>query len=986
VKTLNLLYKVKVMRFFLFLLFSCVYVNLSAQIGHWPNGTKSDNYSVYALKNIKLYIDADNFVENAVLVWQDGKIIASGAQVKIPENAVVIDGYQHYVMPGFIDLYAAEAGLEFSKSPTANKGAYSPNEATAKYGNDAIKADYKAVTQLTGAGTNDYAKNGFLTLNSFHADGIIRGASALFNVSPLSIHKNIIHDDAALMLSFSKGTSAQSYPGSLVGAVALLRQSFYNALWYEKTGKTKEYNLTLASLAKALQQIKIIEANDKWDAFIVKKIADEFKMNFIIKASGNEYQRIHEIKKLNIPFILPLNFPEAYNIKNPDLAANIWYNNLLHWEMAEYNPLFFYKNQVQFAFTLHGLKNKSEWISAIKRVHKTGLSSNEILRALTMNPAKMLNVDAKLGHLKPGAYANFVIAKGEVGAEDFSIVGTIGAGLPVYLESWPEPDYSGKYTLFPNAENQFEFIVTKKGTQYQIKAEKAHTKLEIERGTIFLKFAFKSDSANWYNLIGKRSEDQSWMGSGLTPSGESVLWSAIRISDIDKPNDKKPAQKDSLPILVYPFNAYGRAELPTPKEYLIKNITVWTSTDEGVLENTDVLLKNGKISKIGKALSSNSAEVIDGTGKFLTAGIIDEHSHIALRRGVNEGGANISAEVRMVDALNPDDINIYRHISGGTTTVQQLHGSANPIGGQSSIIKLKWGQDPENMIFKNAVPFIKFALGENVKQSNWGSGRFPQSRPGVEQSFEYWFTRALEYEKNKEGRVDLRLETLLEILRGKRFITCHSYVQSEINMLMKVADKFGFKVNTFTHILEGYKVADKMKEHGSAASTFADWWAYKMEVSEAIPYNASILHKIGIITAINSDDAEMGRRLNHEAAKLIKYGGLSEQEAWKTVTINPAKMLHLDKYVGSIEVGKDADVVIWNANPLSVYASVDYTFIDGALYFERNAHNSMMQEMVKNRAKILEKMARDKSERKLEPIKKKEHMNHCEDFGGHEYE
>lgn len=974
------------MKHIFLLAFSCVYVNLFAQIGRWPNGTQSSNYSTYALKNIKLYVDADNYIENGILVWQDGKILASGAAVKIPENAVVIDGHQSVVMPAFIDLYAAEAGLEFSKTPTTNRGLFYANESTAKYENDAIKADYKAVSQLTGAGVNDYAKNGFLTLNTFHADGIVRGSSALFTVSPNSIHKNIVLDNAALMLSFSKGSSAQSYPGSLVGAVALLRQSFYNAIWYEKTGKTKEYNSTLAALAKALQQIKIVEASDKWDAFLVKKLAEEFNMKFIIKASGTEYQRIEDIKSLNMPFILPLNFPEAYNVKNPDLAANIWYNNLLHWEMAEYNPLFFHKNQIPYAFTLHGLKNKADWQAAIKRVYKTGLPSKEILRALTLNPAKMLQVDAKLGHLKPGAHANFIISKGEIGTDEFGIIASIGAGLPSFLEAWPEPDYSGKYTLFPNANNEFDFSVTKKGTQYQIKAEKALVKFELERGTILLNFAYKTDSTNWYKLTGKRSEDASWLGTGTTPGGESVLWSAKRISDIDKKSDNKATPKDSLPVLVYPFNAYGKSTLPVAKEYLIKNITVWTSAKEGVLEQTDVILKDGKIAKIGKSLSSSSAEIIDGTGKFLTAGIIDEHSHIALRRGVNEGGANISAEVRMVDALNPDDINIYRHISGGITTVQQLHGSANPVGGQSSIIKLKWGETPENMVFKNAVPFIKFALGENVKQSNWGNGRYPQSRAGVEQTFDYWFTRALEYEKNKEGRVDLRLETLLEILKGKRFITCHSYVQSEINMLMKLADKFGFKVNTFTHILEGYKVADKMKEHGAAASTFADWWAYKMEVNDAIPYNASILHKMGVVTAINSDDAEMGRRLNHEAAKLIKYGGLSEQDAWKTVTINPARMLHIDKYVGSIEVGKNADVVIWNANPLSVYASVEYTFIDGALYFERKAHASMMQEMAKNRARIIEKMAGDKSDRKQEPIKKKEHMNHCEDFGGHDHE
>jgi len=273
----------------------------------------------------------------------------------------------------------------------------------------------------------------------------------------------------------------------------------------------------------------------------------------------------------------------------------------------------------------------------------------------------------------------------------------------------------------------------------------------------------------------------------------------------------------------------------------------------------------------------------------------------------------------MTDVVNSEDIDIYRQLAGGVTTAQLLHGSANCIGGQSAIIKLKWGEAPNKLLMPNMPPFIKFALGENVKQANWGDRqtvRFPQTRMGVEQVYEDYFTRAKEYglamQKSnlplKKGgittvapRKDLELDALLEILEGKRFITCHSYVQSEINMLMKVADKYGFKVNTFTHILEGYKVADKMKAHGVNASTFSDWWAYKFEVVEAIPHNGAILHEQGVVTAFNSDDAEMARRLNQEAAKAVLFGGVSEEEALKFVTLNPAKLLHLDGQSGSIQ-------------------------------------------------------------------------------------
>jgi imidazolonepropionase-like amidohydrolase len=380
----------------------------------------------------------------------------------------------------------------------------------------------------------------------------------------------------------------------------------------------------------------------------------------------------------------------------------------------------------------------------------------------------------------------------------------------------------------------------------------------------------------------------------------------------------------------------------------------------------------------------------------LTNGIIDEHSHIAMTRGVNEAGQSSTAEVRMGDVLNADDINIYRQLSGGVTTSQLLHGSANAIGGQSALIKLRWGRSENELLFEGAPGFIKFALGENVKQSNWGDHnvtRYPQTRMGVEQFYYEMFNRAKEYAAKKKSakgpfRKDLDLETLVEILEGKRFITCHSYVQSEINMLMNVADSLGFKVNTFTHILEGYKVADKMKEHGAHASTFSDWWAYKMEVNDAIPYNAAILTRVGVNTCINSDDAEMARRLNQEAAKAMKYGHLTEEEAWKLCTLNPAKMLHIDDKVGSIIAGKDADLVLWSANPLSIYAKVKFTMIDGIIYYseERDAQLLSYNQTEKNR--LIQKMMKAISdgEEGVPLAKKQYYLYECETMDNHDFE
>ena len=451
----------------------------------------------------------------------------------------------------------------------------------------------------------------------------------------------------------------------------------------------------------------------------------------------------------------------------------------------------------------------------------------------------------------------------------------------------------------------------------------------------------------------------------------------IKLAEVKQDSSKK---KD-MPVVgkvVYPFEPFGWSDEEKPKQetILIKNATVWTNEKEGVLENADVLIKDGKISAVGKNLSDASARIIDGTGKHVTAGIIDEHSHIAAA-SINEGAQSVTSEVRIADNLNPDDINIYRQLSGGVTSSHILHGSANVIGGQTQLIKLRWGANDDDLKFKNWPGQIKFALGENVKRSNFnipgGNNRYPDTRMGVEQVLEDAFTRAKDYQKEWKGyndakdkkglsvpRRDLELEALVEILEKKRFITCHSYVQSEINMAMEVANRMGYTVNTFTHILEGYKVADKMLKHGSFVSTFSDWWAYKMEVEDAIPYNAAIMQKVGLTVAINSDDAEMARRLNQEAGKIVKYGGVTEEEALKMVTLNPAKMLHVDNKVGSLKVGKDGDVVLWSDNPLSIYAKSLYTIVDGTVYFDRKKDELMQKDVDAERLRLVRKMNGEK--------------------------
>jgi imidazolonepropionase-like amidohydrolase len=405
---------------------------------------------------------------------------------------------------------------------------------------------------------------------------------------------------------------------------------------------------------------------------------------------------------------------------------------------------------------------------------------------------------------------------------------------------------------------------------------------------------------------------------------------------------------------------------------LIQNATILT-VSHGTIERGSILIKDGKIAEVGASVKApKDAQIIDAAGQFVIPGIIDCHSHIAVDGSVNEGSVSVSSIVNIADVLNPDDVDIYRDLAGGVTVANVLHGSANAIGGQTVVIKLRWGQPASKLPFEGALPGIKFALGENPKRSNFSRGtpRYPTTRMGVEETIRGAFTEARDYkaswdlynkrtaagEKNLiSPRRDLRLDPLVEVLEGKRYVHSHCYREDEILMLLRVAKEFGFKVRTFQHVLEGYKVADEIAAAGAGASTFSDWWAYKVEAYEAIPYNAALMTRRGVLVSVNSDDAGEATHLNQEAAKNIKFGGLSHDEALKLVTLNPAIQLGIDKRVGTIDAGKDADLVIYNHDPLSAYAVVQKTLIDGRVYFDRQRDIADRPTREKEKRALLEK-------------------------------
>ena len=956
--------------FFIALLFC---LELRSQETFPINGISDYRQEKYLIINAKIVAAFDQQPIDGSILIEKGKIISVQTGNPVVKDAIVVDVQGSYVYPSFIETYASY-GIEV---PRKNKpGFEGPQFLSEKQGayhwNESLKPEIKAADVFipNADQSKSFISNGFGVVLTHVNDGISRGSGVLVTLANRSSHEVILKTEASNQLAFRRGASTQDYPSSLMGMVALLRQTYYDGQWYEKNPTEK--NLSLEAWNHLLNLPTIFEAGGWENILRADKIGDEFSIQYLIKGAGNEYQRIDEIKKTNATLIIPVQLPKTLDVENPLDAEKASLAELKHWELAPFNLYRLFQAKIPFIITSSDMKDANDFLSSVTRQVKNGLPVSEAIKALTYTPAKALGVDNQLGKIQKDFLANFIVCKGPLFTDTFQVYQNWIAGEQHILKPFAEKPLCGKY-MFMSSDYSGEMVLNENGGSKLKMQDSSEIDVDISvtQKDLQISFRFPDTVAlkGYTRFFGWKS-GSNYEGWSAFSNGNYIQTSVNYIGtdtsvckSVEKGKEDQKKDTSVIGEVIFPFVSYGWTEKPVAKKVLFRNATVWTNESQGILQETDVLIDNGKIISIGKNLSSGNAVIVDATGKHLTSGIIDEHSHIAVSGGVNEGTQSSSAEVRIGDVVNCSDVNIYRQLSGGVVISQLLHGSANPIGGQSAIIKLRWGLSPEEMKMKSAPGFIKFALGENVKQSNWGdkqTERFPQTRMGVEQVYMDYFTQAKEYNKTTNRRVDLELQALAEVLNKQRFITCHSYVQSEINMLMKVAEHFHFNINTFTHILEGYKVADIMKKHGVGASTFSDWWAYKYEVIEAIPQNPCILNEMGIITAINSDDAEMGRRLNQEAAKSIKYCGMSEEDAWKMVTLNPAKLLHIDQTTGSIAPGKDADLVLWSDNPLSIYAKAEQTYVDGIKYFDIEKDKAMQVWMKQERERIIQKMIADK--------------------------
>ena len=983
-------------------LFSLCYFLLSYSQDYKPNNSsvKSNNTNFTAITNAKIYISHDKVIENGTLLIQDGIVIRSGKEIKIPKNCVIINAKGKFLYPSFIDVFSSFGVKKPNRlSSSSRSPQYEPTR-EGYYWNDHIRPEQNALDyfEFDKKKAKELLNIGFGVVNTHLNDGIVRGSGSLIALSLKGTNsERIISKKSGQYLSFERSIQTnQAYPTSIMGSIALLRQLYHDAAWYKK-GNIKNTDLSIEAFNSNSNLTQIISAGSRDNAIRADKIADQFDIQYVILGGGNEFERIEAIKKSNATFIIPINFPKPYDVENKFLADKLELESMREWNQSPTNPFVLTKNDVPFALTTHKSKSTKEFKSNLLKAISHGLKKSDAIKALTSIPAQILR-NKKIGNLKNGSFANFIISSKDYFEPDSEIIEHWIKGVRHSFKNINNKDIRGEYEF--NLKNK-NFFLSIDGSNSKlkgsIKSDNVKINCNINYNEEWLTLLFTSEDTTQQKFIrytGKINNKNGFDGYvNLSDGSEIPIKIEKNSNKIAKSKSKNKITKKERVIIpvTYPNVAYGNEKLPQKETLLFKNATVWTNEIEGILYNTDVLIENGKISAIGNDLSSSKAKTIDATGKHLTSGIVDEHSHIAAA-SINEAGHNSSAEVSIEDVIEADDIDIYRNLSGGVTTIQILHGSANPIGGRSAIIKLKWGEIAEDLIFNNSPKFIKFALGENVKQSNWQSyNRFPQTRMGVEQMYMDYFSRAKEYDEikksGKEYRHDIEMEVLSEILNKERFISCHSYIQSEINMLMKVAQHFNFNINTFTHILEGYKVADKMKSHGVGASTFSDWWAYKYEVNDAIPYNAAILNNVGVITAINSDDAEMSRRLNQEAAKAVKYGGTSEEDAWKMVTLNPAKLLHIDDKVGSIKIGKDADLVLWSGNPLSIYTKAEKTIIEGTTYFDLKIDKQQRINIKNERNNLIQMMLKEKNNGiKTQPIivKKKQDM-HCDTLDLNEF-
>jgi imidazolonepropionase-like amidohydrolase len=912
----------------------------------------------YAIENVRVEVGDGTVLERATVVIENGTITAVAEVAAIPAHAWVIDGEGLTVYPGLIDALGRlpQPRRMGGRSATGGSGPGGPgrrpdtDRALPRGPEDRPQTTpwKRAADDLTldAEAAETWRKAGFTSVVARAGQGLFPGRPSLvrFGEPGADPEHQVVAPDLAQMVSFDTGGGFGSYPGALMGKIAYVRQVLLDAGHYaaavaafeaDPSGwRRPDFDRTLAPLAAAAagEERVLLPGSSGAEIGRALRLGEEFGLDSIVYGGQEAYRLAEDLAARGVSVLIDVDWPEPLPERDRDPDADRPLREILHERLAPSTPVELAEAGARFAFSSGGAKGPDEVFAGVRRAIEGGLEPGRALVALTRDAAATYGLEDRVGTVAEGMAADLVLADG-----------------------YPWQDPVRIAAVFVD------------GRRYG-----------VDDG---------EDAESEEDGDGTEAE-----GVGETAGADETAPSgpAGRAGGRGRGGDAKDAPPPlRLAEVAEQYEAVaGDTPVPMAGPYREDDVvaivggTVLTMAGE-TIENGTVVVRDGRIDAVGRRpRTPRGAHVIDAAGRFVVPGIIDAHSHIAAEGGINEGSLAVTAMVRIQDVVDPTDIGIYRALAGGVTTINVLHGSANPIGGQNQVLKLRWGQDADGMRFEVAPPGIKFALGENPKRSrSFGPGpsRYPATRMGVIDVIRQAFTEAVEYrdawarhreaeaagERSRPPARDLELEALVEILEGERLVHAHSYRADEILQLLRLAEELGFRIATLQHVLEGYRVADEIAAHGAGASTFSDWWAYKVEAYEAIPYNAALMTDRGVLSSINSDDAEEMRHLNHEAAKSVKWGGLSDEQALALVTINPAKQLRIDDRVGSIEVGKDADLVIYDGHPLSSYAVVQTTLVDGKVYFDRELDRLRRQNLAALEAALTESGEEDGE--KVEP-------------------
>lgn len=941
-------------------------------------GLRDNSTAFHALVGARVVTGPGQVLEGATIVIRNGLITEVGRNVRVPAGARVWDLKGQTVYPGFIDAHA-DLGMD----AVPEGGDIGPT-----HWNPQVRAWFSTTTNLQDDSTRRVSLRslGFGAALAVPKQGIFRGTASVVNLSDAGVRERVLRADLAQAVGFQRSFELGGrYPNSSMGTIALIKQTFMDAEWYiranaayEASGRSilpPERSEALGALASVVrgEQPVIFQTGSEEEYLRAYKLASEYKVKPWFRGSGMEYRLVDVLKGRTNPLILPLNFPDAPDVSSPEKALDPSLQQLLHWYLAPTNPAQMAAAGVSFALTTDGLSSLNQFLPNLRIAVARGLAPDKALAALTTVPAAWLGIERTHGTIAAGKVANLVVTDGDLFTEEANVRDVWVQGTRYGVTRPPQIDPRGTWAIVSTDADGFNATLRLEGTINRIRgsiAREGEASINLASAKVIaetgrLEVTFPGDALGYEGTIlmaGSVSGDEVYGWTSL-PNGTDPSFRGTRTEPFEGPARGTVAKKVpelDLPF-VRPMMAFGRSSIPEqPAVVLVRNATVWTQGPQGRLENADLLVRAGKVAQVGKNLSApRGAVVIDATGKHVTPGLIDPHTHAGVS-SVNESGFAIVPEVRMGDVLTHNNETLYRQLAGGLTLQMILHGSANPIGGENVYVKSRWGSLPEGLKLENAPRTVKFALGENPKRS---ANRYPDTRMGTQEIIRDHFLAARDYEKawkhweaEKTGlppRRDLRMEALLDILNQDLRITSHGYRADEFLALVRLAEEFGFSVQSLQHGVEAYKVATELKNSGVAAIVWSDWGAFKLEAYDATMYNARMLIEAGVVTSLHSDDGEITTRMNWEAGKLLRTG-LDEIQALSTVTNGSAKAIGVDDRLGSLEAGKDADFVVWSGNPLSQFTKAEQTWVDGRKYFSLEEDAKMRAEVARQRTQLIQ--------------------------------